>query len=337
MIGSSFSMASLRPLCVFCGSAATCSETYTTRRTRVSTTYHRCAVCGGVFLAESCRVSATQEKARYDEHNNALDDPRNRTYFEDFLGSIVDALNVLGVTPEQRASWNVLDYGSGPSPSLVQLMREQRIFASAVGWDLYYSQSVPPAYADMVLSSLECSADGTPKRLYDLVTAQEVVEHFVDPLSNWRRIASIVKSGGFVAIGTYLLPEDDGHVFGSFNEMPTIVHAGAEPPSDELTDRNPEKRPRPSSLSPTTKRARVASSSISTDEVVHEEAQEEPVEKQEMKDGACMPRLFANWAYRRDPTHVSFYTLGALKYVADQVGLDYVCSPGLHKFLFRRR
>ena len=322
----------LRPLCVFCGSAATHSQTYTTRRTHVSTVYHRCAVCGGVFLAETCRVPPAVEKARYDEHNNTLADPRNRAYFEDFLDAVLGALGALGVTRAQTARWHVLDYGSGPAPSLVLLMRERGVFASAVGWDLYYSRV--PGGGDAVLPALDADAQ------YDLVTAQEVVEHFADPLGNWKRMAGAVRPGGFLAVATYLLPADDGCVYGRFDTPPAAVVPCAAPAAADDAD-VAEKRPRESgscTSSSSSKRARTAAAegvAVKEEEDVVEEEGEGPVA--EMQDGDCMPARFANWAYRRDPTHVSFYTLAALRFVADCVGLDYVCSPGTHKYLFRKR
>lgn len=334
----------LRPLCVFCGSAATHSQTYTTRRTHVSTVYHRCAVCGGVFLAAACRVPPAVEKARYDEHNNTLADPRNRAYFEDFLGAVLAALAALGVTRAQTARWHVLDYGSGPAPSLVLLMRERGVFASAVGWDLYYSPAPGTAGAagDAVLSTLDSAAQ------YDLVTAQEVVEHFADPLGNWKRMAGAVRRGGYLAVATYLLPPDDGCVYGRFDALPAAVVPCAAPGvAPACCDADvAEKRPREPvgggcSAASSSKRARMAG----TEEAVVGEEDDDDGDGEEegaapvaeMQDGACMPARFANWAYRRDPTHVSFYTLAALKFVADCVGLDYVCSPGTHKYLFRKR
>ena len=341
----------LRPLCVFCGSAATHSQTYTTRRTHVSTVYHRCAVCGGVFLAEACRVPPAVEKARYDEHNNSLADPRNRAYFEDFLDALLAALAALGVTPAQTARWHVLDYGSGPAPSLVLLMRERGVFASAVGWDLYYSPApgAPAPAGDAVLGTLAADAQ------YDLVTAQEVVEHFADPLGNWKRMAGAVRAGGFLAVATYLLPEDEGCVYGRFDALPAAVVPCAVPATAAAVCCEVdvgEKRPRevmegPSISSSSSSSGSSSSKRARTAEGVGEETRTGRAEMMEagagvgpvaeMQDGACMPARFANWAYRRDPTHVSFYTLAALKFVADCVGLDYVCSPGTHKYLFRKR
>lgn len=338
----------LRPLCVFCGSAATHSQTYTTRRTRVSTVYHRCAVCGGVFLAEACRVPPAVEKARYDEHNNTLADPRNRAYFADFLDALLAALAALGVAPAQTARWRVLDFGSGPAPSLVLLMRERGVFASAVGWDPYYAPAPgaapqPGVPADAVLPALGADAQ------YDLVTAQEVVEHFADPLGSWKRLAGAVRAGGFVAVATYLLPRDEGDVYGRFDALPGPVAPCAAPlgVDDAAGEDIAEKRPREvdgdgASAGAATqsgcKRARTGVEACCTGGRGDAQEDEEPVRpRAEMQDGACMPARFADWAYRRDPTHVSFYTLAALRYVADCVGLDYVCSPGNHKFLFRKR
>ena len=334
--------AALRPLCVFCGSAATHSQSYTTRRTRTTTRYHRCAVCGGVFLDAACRVSPAAEKARYDEHNNSLADPRNRAYFEEFLGALLAALDAQGIGEQTRARWRVLDFGSGPSPSLVQLMREQRAFASAVGWDLYYSAGAPQLAEDpLVLRELG-------DQQFDLVTAQEVVEHFVDPLRGWQKLAGAVRSGGYAAVATYLLPDDGSDGFGSFVALPRARPCTApEGDSDDGGDIavvRPREAEEAAAVAAAIKRARTergavvtTATSAATPAAEDETAREEEEGLREMRDGACMPAKFETWAYRRDPTHVSFYTLASLKFVADCVGLDFVCSPGTHKFLFRKR
>ena len=40
----------------------------------------------------------------------------------------------------------------------------------------------------------------------DLVTCLEVVEHFENPIEHMKNLASFCKDGGFVAIGTELIP-----------------------------------------------------------------------------------------------------------------------------------
>jgi len=42
------------------------------------------------------------------------------------------------------------------------------------------------------------------KRAHDFVTCTEVVEHFQQPADDWRRLLSLVKSGGWLGVMTLL-------------------------------------------------------------------------------------------------------------------------------------
>ncbi len=63
----------------------------------------------------------------------------------------------------------------------------------------------------------------TLERQYDFVTCTEVVEHFHRPASDWRRLVSLVKPGGWLGIMTKLTPEIDGFTNWHYIRDPTHV------------------------------------------------------------------------------------------------------------------
>lgn len=199
--------------------------------------YLRCNDCGSITLKAESRLSDEGQKARYELHENTLQDAGYRTYLEKFLSQSLSAYQeYAGKQPE-----TVLDFGSGPDPCLVQLIKEKGL--EAWGWDPFFNRD---------------GLSGYPvSRGFDLVTCLEVAEHFENPEESFRYLTSLVKRGGMAVIGTNLIPDE--------NKQP-----------------------------------------------------------------------FAQWWYRFDPTHVTFYTLKGLQTVASSAGLSYVHSLNDKIFAFCR-
>lgn len=152
------------------------------------TGYKRCLDCGSITMVPESRLSSDGQKSRYELHNNTLEDEGYRKYLEKFLTDCLQAYrSEKGVLPSV-----VLDFGSGPEPCLVQLMKEKGM--KAFGWDPYFNT--------------EGLADCSPGQEFDLVTCLEVAEHFENPEESFRYLASLVKKGGMAVIGTNLLPEE---------------------------------------------------------------------------------------------------------------------------------
>jgi pseudouridine kinase len=124
------------------------------------------------------------ERKRYSLHENSLENAGYRAYLEAFLGSVLTFPSIVEAGFDY--SWKVFDYGSGPEPALVTLMREKGL--DARGWDPFFAKDT------------ECFPGGA-----DLVTCLEVAEHFKAPESDFARLSASVRIGGFAAIGTRLV------------------------------------------------------------------------------------------------------------------------------------
>jgi len=78
--------------------------------------YLSCSDCRFVFVPKSFHLSETDEKLRYDTHNN---DPSDNRY-RHFLSQLANPL--LQLIPEKSYG---LDFGSGPGPTLSLMLEEK--------------------------------------------------------------------------------------------------------------------------------------------------------------------------------------------------------------------
>jgi len=142
--------------------------------------YRLCPVCDLVFVPETFFLSPEAEKAKYDHHQNTL---QNSGY--------VNFLNRLRTPLEKslKPGAEGLDFGSGPGPTL-HLLMEERGYRMEI-YDHFYAHY--------------------PQRLereYDFITSTEVIEHLHRPREVIEQLWSILKPGGVLGIMTAFRVED---------------------------------------------------------------------------------------------------------------------------------
>ena len=157
-------------------------------------TYFSCQECGLVHVPKPFHLSPEDEKRRYDLHRNMSADAGYRA----FLGKLADP-----ITERVARGAEGLDFGSGPSPVLAEILGE-RGFKMAV-FDCYYA-------ADRMALG----------RRYDFVTCCEVVEHFSDPKKEWALLFELVTVGGWLGIMTQML--DDAVSFPKWHYINDETH-----------------------------------------------------------------------------------------------------------------
>ena len=157
--------------------------------------YLRCDACDLVFVPRSHHLSPAAEKAQYDLHCNSPDDPGYRR----FLSRLADPL-----IPLLPPGSDVLDFGSGPGPTL-SVMLEEAGFRSAI-YDPFYA---PDARV------LDAS--------YAAVTATEVIEHLSRPGETLERLWARVEPGGVLGIMTRFRPSKDRFAGWHYRRDPTHV------------------------------------------------------------------------------------------------------------------
>lgn len=136
--------------------------------------YMRCPNCLLVFVPESMHLTAEQEKAEYDKHQNTLDDKG----YLNFLSRTYEPL-IKQLTPKLAG----LDFGCGPAPALAEELKKHG--HSVALYDRYYFPD------DAVLS-----------QHYDFITCTEVIEHLAKPEQTLNQLKHLLKPNGILAIMT---------------------------------------------------------------------------------------------------------------------------------------
>lgn len=162
-----------------------CSEEcreFTVEKKRWRRRYHSCPRCEYIFMDEEDLLSGAEELARYEEHNNSVEDEGYREYFKRFIEYSME-----GVDMEAQ----ILDYGSGPQPVLASVMEELG-FTNVDIYDKYFTEG---------------SLDSEKK--YSVITSTEVVEHIYRPMEVFRELAGKLLPGGRLIIMTAFHPRND--------------------------------------------------------------------------------------------------------------------------------
>lgn len=157
------------PECPLCGNAD--SRPYHRDRRR---TYRQCPRCALVFVPPQFHLPPEAEKAEYDRHENALDDPGYRRFLSRMAEPMLARLS--------PAAYG-LDFGCGPAPLLAELFR-QAGHRMAV-YDLYYTNN-PAALTES----------------YDFITCTETLEHLARPAGIFARWLELLAPGGLLGIMT---------------------------------------------------------------------------------------------------------------------------------------
>lgn len=139
--------------------------------------YRKCTDCALIFLDPACRLNASEEKARYDTHQNDVNDAG----YQKFL------LKLVGPLQSRLAKGAVgLDYGCGQAAAIKTLMSPMGV--SVYNYDPYYFPGKE------VL-----------RQKYDFITLSEVAEHFNSPREEFSKINRLLKSeSGMCAVMTQM-------------------------------------------------------------------------------------------------------------------------------------
>ena len=136
--------------------------------------YVKCRRCDLIFVPKRFHPSAESAKARYDLHRNSPNDPGYRSFLMGIVNPIVE--NV----PKGRKG---LDYGSGPTPVLTEMLRQRGYGMES--YDIHYAAN------PSVLT-----------RKYDFLTCCETAEHFSEPRKEWERFLALIGADGIIAVKT---------------------------------------------------------------------------------------------------------------------------------------
>lgn len=156
--------------------------------------YLRCPECQATVMAEACRLSADQERAIYDFHENEADPGYRR-----FLSKLAEPL-LARLTPGQQG----LDFGCGPGPVLAEMLTEAGMAVSL--YDPFFHPSTDAL-----------------ARQYDFVACTEVVEHLHQPARVFRQLDDLLKPGGWLGVMTCFQTDDSRFANWHYRRDPTHV------------------------------------------------------------------------------------------------------------------
>ena len=152
------------------------------------TKYHICPNCGFISKDEVFHLSDKDEFSLYELHENSIEDENYVKFFEDFLQKAVFPFISIGRS--------ALDFGSGPSPVLAQLMERDYGYDYTI-YDKFYAPDT--SYKN---------------NTYDLITSTEVMEHVADPLPVFSELKDLLADDGLLAIMTLFAPDTKDNFFG---------------------------------------------------------------------------------------------------------------------------
>lgn len=170
-------------LCPLCNAADASFFFSTPDHFRGDCNYFKCPACDLVFLDPVRRLSQTEEKARYDLHQNSLEDAG----YVEFLNRLIVPVS-RALKPGARG----LDFGSGPAPVLAALM--QRAGFAVEFYDPFYAPELD-----------------WENRKWDFITCTEVLEHLFEPGQVFEKLSRVMSGpGSLIAVMTQLMsPEID--------------------------------------------------------------------------------------------------------------------------------
>ena len=157
--------------------------------------YAECTRCGLAFMRPADWPTPTAARAEYARHQNLPGDPGYRRFLDRLAAPLCAHL-----APAARG----LDYGCGPGPALVAMLRER-------GFDC---RGFDPEFAN--------DAGLLLPRHYDFVTCTEVAEHFTDPHAEFLRLRGLLAPGGWLALMTQW--RRDGHPFEQWRYVHDPTH-----------------------------------------------------------------------------------------------------------------
>ncbi len=163
--------------------------------------YFLCRRCRLVFVPSGQFLSAEDEKAAYDLHQNSPDDQEYRR----FLGRLFIPMHAR-LKPGSRG----LDFGSGPGPTL-SVMFEEVGYPMAI-YDHFYAKDPSVLHGR-----------------YDFITATEVVEHLHHPKHDLERLWNLLEPGGNLGVMTKLVRDREAFARWHYKNDLTHVHFYSRP------------------------------------------------------------------------------------------------------------
>jgi hypothetical protein len=154
-------------ICTLCGSALI---------NKKDEYYYDCDICKAIVKDEKYYLTADEEKAIYETHNNDVNDIRYQNFTLPITNYVIDKF-----LPEHKG----LDFGSGTGPVISSMLMKK-------GYDI---DQYDPFFAP---------SQNILNNMYDYIVSCEVFEHFYNPKMEIDSLTSLLKANGMLLIMTML-------------------------------------------------------------------------------------------------------------------------------------
>lgn len=142
--------------------------------------FFKCGNCLSIMLNPTNYISKINEKARYENHNNDVDDIR----YQNFVAPIVKS-----VIKDYKSSHIGLDFGAGTGPVITSMLEKK-------GYELNLYDPYFHNYPQNL------------NRKHDFIVCCEVIEHFYNPFKEFKLMSEILNPNGRLYCMTSLYDEE---------------------------------------------------------------------------------------------------------------------------------
>lgn len=127
-----------------------------------------CSNCSGIFRPKHLLLDYVSEKKRYETHNNDVNDIRYQNFVSPITNAILDEFST-----EQTG----LDFGAGTGPVISKILADN-------GYNIKQYDPFFHNFPELL------------KNNYDYIACCEVIEHFYDPLKEFKLLKKLLKNNG---------------------------------------------------------------------------------------------------------------------------------------------
>ncbi len=157
--------------------------------------YFSCTRCRGVFMSPDHHLSQEGERARYEAHNNDVNDAG----YQAFVSPIVDEIKSSFTTGKKG-----LDFGSGTGPVISSLLKKSG----------YAVEQYDPIFQ---------KDTSVFRNRYDFIACCEVIEHFRHPAREFLKLQQLLEPKGKLVCMTELLTSEIDFETWKYKEDPTHI------------------------------------------------------------------------------------------------------------------
>lgn len=163
--------------------------------------FWKCDSCDYIFLDEKFFLNASDEKARYETHENHIE---NQGYINFLMPCVLEVQRFAA-----NRQMKILDYGCGPGPVLAYLLKQKKHDVS-----LY-----DPFFTDNQISDFE-------EHSFDAITCTEAFEHFYFPNKELEQMKCLLKADGKIFIKTEVFKAGSKQEFEGWYYKNDPTHVG---------------------------------------------------------------------------------------------------------------